>query len=616
MHCSQYWKSFAAAAILMLRLPDAVADSALPISTGLPSISRAEIASSIKQGSVIEGRAIRAEDVVAALSGLIGPEKHCDQGPALKIEGSAITNAIKLGPDTKPDETPPPRPSKWLSIPIEIKSSSIDGPLTVSQLGLSCKFDLSKSAFNERVEIDYVTFGSDLVASDTTFKKTLTARNDQWVGSAIFARAQMLGTVSVGFNKFGATVDFEEATFHAAAGFLGDTFDGSTSFREAKFGRVAQFSNSKFRSEPEDPEPYFNRGPFFMTEFSGEGIFRDIKFKELAFFRTFFRDGADFHKAAGGKLYFQSASVTGQVSVDDARLEEFGVYGAYGQTRIDGEISFRRSSIANLHFDRVDFKQGVDFQETTFESKLDLLEVSFEGDVQLEGAKFPTPSTDKAGSQIPTLVFNDVTIDKGIYVDADQWLLEAPWWAFWRAGEPRVYAANPDFKDDPEPGDGAKQRRLWRELVRAFALAGNLQLKNDAEYRVQQMTEPILAQPQRILSVLSRWFWGYGVRPARVFIWFAISLFIFAVVYWTQRSSNDVDKKGAQQSWVRAKDALVFSWRTSWELKFGYEHSANDTFRTVTILQSISAKILLSCFAYSLTQTSPLLSELMKKLLP
>jgi hypothetical protein len=130
------------------------------------------------------------------------------------------------------------------------------------------------------------------------------------------------------------------------------------------------------------------------------------------------------------------------------------------------------------------------------------------------------------------------------------------------------------------------------------------------------MMEPTLGQPQRILSVLSRWFWGYGARPARVFIWFAISLFVFAVIYWSQLSPKDVDSEGAYQSWIRAKSALVFSWRTSLELKFGCEHSTTNTFRAITIVQSILAKILLSCFAYSITQTSPLLSELMKKLLP
>ena len=351
-----------AAAILMLLLTDAVADSALPISTELTPISRADIASKIQQGSVIEGRAIQAQDLVAVLKGFIGPAKYCDQGPALKIDRSAVTGAITLGSDTKLDENPPKQPSNWLSIPIEITSSSIEGPLTLSQLGISCKLGLSNCAFNETAKIDYVTFASDLVASDTIFKKGVTARNNQWTESAIFARAQMFGIVSFGFNKFGAAVNFEEVVFHAAAGFLGSTFDGTTSFREAKFGRVAQFSNCKFVGEPAgDGGPFFARGPFEMTEFSGEGIFRGARISDLTFFRTSFRNGADFHRVDGARLTFQSASVSGQVSVDDAHLTEFGLYSAYGSTRVDGEISFRRSSIATFHFDRVVFTHRVDF---------------------------------------------------------------------------------------------------------------------------------------------------------------------------------------------------------------------------------------------------------------
>jgi uncharacterized protein YjbI with pentapeptide repeats len=595
---------------------DAMADNTLPTSTELTPISRADITSNIQKGSVIEARAIQAEDLVAALIEFIGPDERCDQGRALKIDRSAITGAIKLVSDAEPNKKTPQVPYNWLSIPVEIKSTSIGGPLTLSQLGLSCAVDLSKSAFGENVRIDNAMFGSDLVASDTTFKKGVAAINNNWVGSAIFSRAEMLGIVSFTSNKFEGTVDFENAVFHTAAGFLGSTFDGKTSFREAKFGRAAQFSFCKFEDKQEDEgQPSLIQKPFYMTEFSGESIFRQIQFNHLTFFRTSFRDGADFHMASGHGLYFQSTSMTGQVNVDDTDLDEFGLYSAFESTQVNGEISFRGSSIGTAHFDRAVFIHGVDFQDTVFGLKLDLSQVSFEDYLQLEGASFPIPPTDKDGRQIPTLVFDDVTINKGFYVDADQWLLEPPWWAFWRPSEPRVYAANPDFKDDPEPADVAKQRRFWRELVRAFAFAGNLQLKNDAEYREQRIIEPTLGQPQKTLSLLSRWFWGYGVRPARVFIWFVISLFAFAVVYWTQLGSMDGEKV-AKRSWIRAKLAFLFSWRTSWELKFGYEHSATGTFRTVTIVQSILGKILLSCFAYSLTQTSPLLSELLKKLLP
>ena len=67
---------------------------------------------------------------------------------------------------------------------------------------------------------------------------------------------------------------------------------------------------------------------------------------------------------------------------------------------------------------------------------------------------------------------------------------------------------------------------------------------------------------------------------------------------------------------AKAKKAMVFSARTAWELKYGYEHSATPAFRVITLAESILAKLLLAYFAYALTQTSPLLSDLMKKLLP
>jgi hypothetical protein len=402
-------------------------------------------------------------------------------------------------------------------------------------------------------------------------------------------------------------VDFNDAVFKAAAGFLGDTFSADTSFGGAKFNRVAQFSFSRFGNDPDKQGPISDKGPFSLSEFFGEGIFRNTKFEELAFFRTSFRDGVDFHKARGGKLSFQSTSVTGRANIDDATLDEFGLYSAYQQTRIDGDISFRGSSIDNLHFDRVVFKRGVDFQEASFKSNFDISQGFFGEDVRLDGARLPDAVTGKRA-----FAFDDVTLDKGLFIDADQWFSDASWWAFWRENQPRIDAANPDFEDQ----EVAKQRQFWREMGRAFALAGNLQLKNDAEYRVQQIIEPDLPQPQRLFSALSRWFWGYGVRPARVFIWFAVSLSAFALLYWTQLGSSNPRTEGFRRALTRAKQATVFSWRTSWELKFGYEHSVTDAFRAVTVVQSVLSKLLLACFAYSLTQTSPLLSDLMRKLLP
>jgi hypothetical protein len=67
---------------------------------------------------------------------------------------------------------------------------------------------------------------------------------------------------------------------------------------------------------------------------------------------------------------------------------------------------------------------------------------------------------------------------------------------------------------------------------------------------------------------------------------------------------------------TRASYALEFSARTAWEFTYGYNNSTNPLFRFITMAESIIAKLLLACFAYALTQSSPLLSELMKKLIP
>ena len=96
----------------------------------------------------------------------------------------------------------------------------------------------------------------------------------------------------------------------------------------------------------------------------------------------------------------------------------------------------------------------------------------------------------------------------------------------------------------------------------------------------------------------------------RLLVWFAILLVAFALIYWTQFSDLAVTSR------ERARRALVFSTRTAWEFKYGYDNSATPTFQVITLAQSVLAKLMIALFAYALTQTNPLLSELTKTLLP
>src|SRR5206468_2241291 len=126
----------------------------------------------------------------------------------------------------------------------------------------------------------------------------------------------------------------------------------------------------------------------------------------------------------------------------------------------------------------------------------------------------------------PDITVRDITLNRGLYIDGEQFLSHAPWWALWREDRPRFYANEPTTEVDESstPDD----RRSWRELRRAFDLAKNVELRNYAEYKLRLSDETSHDVWTRISGITSRWFWGYGLRPIRVLLWLAVSLLAFA----------------------------------------------------------------------------------------
>jgi hypothetical protein len=184
-------------------------------------------------------------------------------------------------------------------------------------------------------------------------------------------------------------------------------------------------------------------------------------------------------------------------------------------------------------------------------------------------------------------------------------LIRSPWWAAFREDQPRFL-----YNERTENADDSKDsRRIWRELRRAFELAKNVELQNYAEYRLRVLDEASHTGEEKLAATASRWFWGYGFRPMRTLLCLVLVVLVFAAIYRTQLPTL-MGRLG------RVRFALLFSARTAWELKYGYNNSGTPAFRVITTTESILAKLILAFFAYALTQTSPLLSELMKKLLP
>jgi len=283
--------------------------------------------------------------------------------------------------------------------------------------------------------------------------------------------------------------------------------------------------------------------------------------------------------------------------------------GFSGLLLIDGDIVFSRAKFNVFDIARTRFTKNLDLEDVEIATQLRFETVSFDGDVHLEGATFGKPDDRMVGQNF---IIDDVTFNKALYWPSVNFFKPYDWWNFWADNDPRF---TQDTTEDPN-GSAVRERRLWSELRRAFDIAGDLTLKNYAEYRERYLLERGEDERTRIISTFSRLYWGYSLRPLRIMCRFAILIVLFAGAYGTQLSKLGSDYTVFRRFILRAKYALLFSWRTALEIKFGVEHSRTHRISLITLVETIAGKVIVATFACSLAQTSPLLSDLVKKLLP
>jgi len=321
------------------------------------------------------------------------------------------------------------------------------------------------------------------------------------------------------------------------------------------------------------------------------------------------------------------ASFGGPLDFSGAELENLTFQGSI---LVSDDASFRDARIGKTLFTRVRFLKGIDFEDVQFGSTVEFRSVTVKGLAMFEGARlvrFAPPESDEPKGD-SMFVFSNTDFWGGLHLDPEQLHTRTSWWKPWQAATPRILSGLPNEEpttleeslDEENPEREhldpiAKQRRFWRQLERAFEDAGPLQLENHnyASYQLQLLGKADESRWQRAGEFLSRWFWGFGLRPLRVVAWLVFLIIAFAALYATQIAMTFPGFGGTLK---RAWQALTFSARTAWAFSFGYEHSNTTTWRILAITESSLAKIFLACFVYALSNASPLLNELMKKIIP
>jgi hypothetical protein len=508
-----------------------LADELQIVPGDLKPISRVELGAAVQKGEPIIGRTVEGQDIAAVLGTLASPDGECAARGRMEIDKSVVRGAIPiaaklpsvstessratLADDDAADSTEdasPTEPSQWLLVPLVIRDSVVNDRLSLDSVGFACEVDVSRSTFVDTVNFSTVTFVGDVKAEGAIFKAGIESFGAEFKSAAYFRHAKFMGNVEFVPKKdrkpiFQGDVDFREAVFNRRASFLGAQFLSHMDFRYAQFGNVASFGNSKLGAGP----AHAHSGSFYMAEFAGLGGFRGTHFTSLRLWQAIFRAGADFHGARGRSLDLFGVAITGPVSFDDARIENLKFDGFGGSMVVDGEVVFRRARIGKLAFNRVAFKKAVDLQEASIRSELSFRTVSFDGDLRFEDGplSWAQHSDDEshgdldpdnvAGDVKPKIAIRDITLNGGLYINADQFLNQPPWWLFWR---------------EPAPNFDSNDPRIWRELKRAFEIAKNIELRNYAEYRLRLLEEARAGLATRMSSIASRWFWG--LWPAAV----------------------------------------------------------------------------------------------------
>lgn len=564
-----------------------------------PAIAESEFLRLVNEDKDITGRTVKAELLVKALSlGNGVTAKECS------IEGDLVFRN---------------KEASSLNIIDTVVNGKIkfDGTTFKEQLTFS-----GKTAFNDEVTFDNVTF-NDLFTIDgeVVFNKWFHAYSCKFSEQVRLDNVSFKNGASFNastFNKLasfiatktsGRGMYFEKASFLGPAE-LDDMFIyGEAEFSEAKFKDIADFSYSEFLGEEVNflDVEFSGTATFSHTKMIGTVTFADVKFLGDAHFDQINSGSGPFNvlmlgdALIRGKLVLASTSFHGRAYFDESLLYFFTLSNHGGKERNRNPTIFEKRLIApNLvckvcDFTEVEFRDYVDFSNAWFTETVVFSGASFDGEVDFYGARFP-PLTSVNNKMSGGISFDKVRFEKTVHLDYSQLRETSPWWRVW--ANPKTKVSNLDTT-------------TWGALERAFKNSGSTDSQNEAFFNKRSLA-PYSDGPDRenrAANFFEKRFWGYGVRPWRLFFWILILLGGFTAIYFSQT-------KPLGSIMERLRFALDFTWRTSVTIGYGYQQSRTTLFKTLTLIHSVVFKIMVLCLLKAVANVSPLLNDLIGKLLP
>ncbi len=393
---------------------------------------------------------------------------------------------------------------------------------------------------------------------------------------------------------FEQNVDLRGTTFAAGADFIGAQFQQAANLVEAQFDDKAQFNAAVFNASANFHSVRFNHDANFrQARFNGS-----VDFMEAVFGRQALFTGTEFAKDVEAE--YIGASFAGQADFVGAYFTSAAFF---LQAQFHGEADFSGASFRDVaHFRESEYGDAVHLNATKFATVVDF-----------SGAHF-THSLDLSQTTYQTLILTDF----------DLATLRVP-------AAPDVYQAT------------------LRKLESNFRAQDQLDLANEAVYRRNESERS--ARPPMVQ--LLEWVFldlpfGYGVRPWHTWLVSSGLIVLFALFYYPADVIRKVPlaepklrerklairlaeiplaregefpdlparpqpARPSFQRTRRAIQALRYSFTVFTKVGFGEHVAVRRT--TIVVIEWLLGLALIAGFFYTLTNTVPLLSALLKAIL-
>jgi hypothetical protein len=317
--------------------------------------------------------------------------------------------------------------------------------------------------------------------------------------------------------------------------------------------------------------------PAFFIELNKSVPADDGKDRAMEFSGAAFAGRIYFQNSRLGKLSFSPSAQALGIKVEDQSNPSRQ---PVSPTTIAGRSAFSGLRVSNADFSEVEFRDYADFSAARFSKFISLQGAVFEQEANFSYAGFPPVAS--------SVLFNGVQFQRPVRLE-------------WRQIDGKVRI---------EGSDG------WRRLEDAFKQSGELQGQNECSYRRQLAEGAEKEEWDKVSDKAAFWFWGYGLRPLRVLGWITLLYLLFSALYFTQTGALTARAGRWQTFWKRARFALTFALRSSWSFSFGYQNAHTNLFRFFTSVNSIAVKVMLIFRFKAVTNLSPLLNDVVHKLVP